>query len=152
MNRRAFVTGLGAVLAAPLVAEAQRKVVARIGVLWPNPPATFEWIRQALLDLGYRDGRNINFEYRWAEGKLDQLPQLAAELVGLRVDLILTLAPPATVAAKNATQTIPIVFVGIGDPVASGLVPSMGHPGSNLTGTTRMLTEMSAKHIQLLKE
>ena len=120
--------------------------------MWPNPATTFEWIPQGLHDLGYVEGRNIDFEYRWAEGMLDRLPQLAAELVALKVDLILTLAPPAAVAAKNATRTIPIVFVAIGDPIASGLISSLGHPGGNLTGTTRMITEMSAKHIQLLKE
>ena len=153
MDRRAFLSALsGSLLAAPNSVAAQARTIPKIGVLWPNPPATFEWIRQGLGDLGYAEGRNINFEYRWAEGRLDHLPRLAAELVGLKVVLIVTLAPPAAVAAKNATQTIPIVFVAIGDPIASGLVSSMGHPGGNLTGTTRMLTEMSAKHIQLLKE
>jgi putative tryptophan/tyrosine transport system substrate-binding protein len=153
VDRRAFFGTLaGGLLAAPISVAAQARTIPKIGVLWPNPPATFEWIRQGLQDLGYVEGRNINFEYRWAEGKLDELPQLATELVGLKVALIVTLAPPAAVAAKNATQTIPIVFVAIGDPIASGLVSSMGHPGGNLTGTTRMLTEMSAKHIQLLKE
>lgn len=153
MDRPTFLRTLAAtLLAAPIRVAAQARTIPKIGVLWPNPPTTFEWIRQGLRDLGYVEGRNINFEYRWAESKLDELPQLAAELVGLKVALLLTLAPSAAVAAKNATQTIPIVFVAIGDPIASGLVSSMGHPGGNLTGTTRMLTEMSAKHIQLLKE
>jgi putative ABC transport system substrate-binding protein len=109
-------------------------------------------MRQGLKDLGYVDGRNIEFEFRWAEGKLDKLSELAAELVRLQVDLIVTLAPPATLAVKQATQTIPIVFVAMGDPLASGIVDSLMRPGANLTGTTRMISEMSAKHVELLKE
>jgi putative tryptophan/tyrosine transport system substrate-binding protein len=109
-------------------------------------------MRQGLMDFGYVEGRNIDFEFRWAEGKLDQLSELAAELARLQVDVIVTLAPQATLAAKNATQTIPIVFVAMGDPVASGIVASLARPGANLTGTTRMISDMSAKHVELLKE
>jgi putative ABC transport system substrate-binding protein len=108
-------------------------------------------MRQGLREHGHIEGQNTRFEFRWAEGKLDQLPELAHELVGIPVDVIVTLAPPATVAARNATQTIPIVFGAIGEPVASGLVASLARPGANLTGTTRMLPEMSAKHVELLK-
>jgi putative tryptophan/tyrosine transport system substrate-binding protein len=104
-----------------------------------------------LKERGYIEGQSIGFEFRWAEAKLDQLPELARELVSISVDVIVTLAPPATVAARNTTQTIPIVFVGIGEPVASGLVTSLARPGANLTGTTRMLPEMSTKHVELLK-
>jgi len=153
--RREVLALLGGLLAASAALRASAQQVtraSRIGILWPNPPATFEFLRQGLRELGHVEGRNITFEYRWAEGRLGELPELAAELVRLKVDLIVTLAPPATVAAKNATRTIPIVFVAIGDPVTSGLVPSLARPGGNLTGTTRMLIEMSAKHIQLLKE
>jgi len=153
MRRRQFITLLGGAAAWPLAARAQQaKKIPRIGVLWSNPPATFEFMRQGLMDFGYVEGRNITFEFRWAEGKLDQLSQLAAELVRLQVDVIVTLAPPATLAAKQATQTIPIVFVAMGDPVASGVVASLARPGANLTGTTRMLPEMSVKHVGLLKE
>jgi putative ABC transport system substrate-binding protein len=154
IRRREFIGALGgAATAWPFAARAQQvKRVPRIGVLWPNPPATFEFVRQGLKDLGYVEGQNIGFEFRWAEGKLDQLSNLAAELVDLRVDVIVTLAPQATLAAKRATQTIPIVFVAMGDPVASGVVVSLARPGANLTGTTRMLPEMSAKHVELLKE
>src|SRR5712692_9135302 len=154
MDRREFIGTLaGGLLAAPFVTEAQQsKKIPRVGVLWPNPPATFEPFRQGLKDRGYAEGQNVTFEYRWAEGKLDQLPELAGELVRLKVDIILTLAPPATLAAKNATRTIPIVFVSIGDPLASGLVASLARPGGTLTGTTRMLSEVSAKHLQLLKD
>jgi putative ABC transport system substrate-binding protein len=154
MRRREFITLLGgATTSWPLAAQAQQvKKIPRIGVLWPNPPATFDFMRQGMRDFGYVEGQNINFEFRWAQGKLDELPEMASELVRLQVDLIVTLAPPATLAAKNATQTIPIVFVAMGDPLASGVVTSLARPGGNLTGTTRMLSEMSAKHVELLKE
>ena len=109
-------------------------------------------MRQGLKDFGYVEGQNVAFEFRWAEGKLDQLPELAADLVRLQVDVIVTLAPQATLAAKHATQTIPIVFVAMGDPLASGVVASLARPGANLTGTTRMISEMSAKHVELIKE
>jgi len=112
---------------------------------------TFEFMRQGLREHGYIEGQNIRFEFRWAERNLDQLPELARELVGIPVDVIVTLAPPAAVAARHATQTVPIVFVAVGEPVASGLVVSLARPGANLTGTTRMLPEMSAKHVELLK-
>jgi putative tryptophan/tyrosine transport system substrate-binding protein len=152
--RRGFIAGLGGTaLAWPLAARTQpAKKIPQIGVLWPNPPATFEFVRQGLRTFGYVEGQNISFEFRWAEGKLDQLPDLALELVRLRVDVIVTLAPQATLAAKNATQTIPIVFVAMGDPVASGVVANLARPGGNLTWTTRMLPEMSVKHVELLKE
>ena len=154
MRRRDFITLLGcAATAWPFGARAQQtKKIPRIGVLWPNPPATFEFMRQGLKELGYVEGQNIDFEFRWAEGRLDQLPEMAAELVRFQVDVIVTLAPPATLAAKNATQTIPIVFVAMGDPLATGVVASLARPGANITGTTRMISEMSAKHVELLKE
>src|SRR5262245_60736801 len=154
MRRREFIVTLGSAAAVwPLAARAQQsRKVPLIGVLWPNPPSQFEFIRQGLADLGYVEGKNINFEFRWAEGALDKLPELAMELVRIPVDLIVTLAPPATLAAQRATRTIPIVFVAMGDPLASGVVASLAHPGANLTGTTRMISEMSAKHVELLKE
>jgi putative ABC transport system substrate-binding protein len=139
MMRREFVFGLGAAVAWPLAVHAeQSKRVPLIGVLWPNPRDQFELIRQPLVDLGYVEGKNIRFEFRWAEGALDKLPQLAMELVRIPVD--------------RATQTIPIVFVAMGDPLSSGVVASLARPGANLTGTTRMISEMSAKHVQLLRE
>jgi len=154
IKRRAFISLLGgAAVTWPRAARAQQsKKIPRIGVLWPNPPATFEAMRQGLKDFGYVEGQNVAFEFRWAEGKLDQLPELAADLVRLQVDVIVTLAPQATLAAKHATQTIPIVFVAMGDPLASGVVASLARPGANLTGTTRMISEMSAKHVELIKE
>jgi ABC-type uncharacterized transport system substrate-binding protein len=153
VRRRDFIKVAGSAIGWPLAARAQQsKKVTVIGVLWPNPPAQFEFIRQGLVDLGYVEGKNIRFEFRWAEGALDRLPELAQDLVHFPVDLIITLAPPATLAAKRATQTIPIVFVAMGDPLASGVVASLARPGANLTGTTRMISEMSAKHVELLKE
>jgi putative ABC transport system substrate-binding protein len=153
LKRREFIAMVGGAAGWPLAARAQQaRKIPRIGVLWPNPPATFEFMRQGLMDFGYVEDRNITFEFRWAEGQLDQLSQLATELVRLQVDVIVTLAPPATLAAKQATQTIPIVFVAMGDPVASGVVASLARPGANLTGTTRMIPEMSVKHVGLLKE
>jgi len=152
--RRDFIKAVAtSVFSWPLVAHAQQsKKMPVVGVLWPNPPNQFEFIRQPLAELGYIEGKNIRFEFRWAEGALDRLPELAQELVRIPVDLIVTLAPPATLAAKRATQTIPIVFVAMGDPLASGVVTSLARPGGNLTGTTRMISEMSAKHVELLKE
>jgi putative tryptophan/tyrosine transport system substrate-binding protein len=154
VRRRDFIKVIaGSAVVWPLAAHAQQpKKVPVIGVLWPNPPAQFDFIRQGLVDLGYVEGKNIRFEFRWAEGALDRLPELAQDLVHFPVDLIITLAPPATLAAKQATQTIPIVFVAMGDPLASGVVASLARPGANLTGTTRMISEMSAKHVELLKE
>jgi putative ABC transport system substrate-binding protein len=153
-RRRDFITILvGTLIGWPIQAPAQQvRKVPRIGVLWPNPPSTFEFMRQGLREFGYVEGRNLDFEFRWAEGKLDQLPELAVELVRLQVDVIITLAPQATVAAQHATQTIQIVFVAMGDPLASGVVSSLARPGGNLTGTTRMISEMSGKHVELLKE
>ena len=153
MRRRDFIKGIaGSAAAWPLTARAQQpKKVPVIGVLWPNPPDQFEFIRQGLIDLGYVEGKNVGFEFRWAQGALDRLPELAQELVRLPVDLIITLAPPATLVAKRATQTIPIVFVTMG-PVSKWCGREPGAAGGNLTGTTRMISEMSAKHVELLKE
>jgi putative ABC transport system substrate-binding protein len=154
MRRRDFIKAIATTVACwPLVAHAQKPLRAPlIGVLWPNPPSQFEPIRQGLKDLGYVEGKNIGFEFRWAEGALDKLPEMAFDLVHIPVDLIVTLSPPATVAAQRATRTIPIVFVAMGDPVASGVVASLARPGANLTGTTRMIVEMSTKHVEMLKE
>ena len=152
MPRLIVLVTLATLVSVVPAADAQQgRRMPVIGVLWPNPPASFEPIRQGLRDLGYVEGEKIAFEYRWAQDRLGALPELAAELVRLKVDVIVTLAPPAGLAAKAATRTIPIVCVAIGDPVASGLVTNLAHPGENLTGTTRMLSEMSAKHVELLK-
>jgi putative ABC transport system substrate-binding protein len=115
----------------------------------PTRAASFE---QGLHSLGYIEGRNVVIEYRYAEGKADRLPALAAELVGLQVDVIVAASTPGVLAAKKATSTIPIVFVSVGDPVASGFVASLARPGGNVTGLTNFSPELSGKRVELLKE
>jgi len=157
MERRIFLAGTGGVLlAAPLSAEAQQAAkVPRIG--WPNAnQALASWAQEAFLqglrDLGYVPGRNVVIEYRDAGGKLERLPALAAELVALRVDVILAGGTPQALAAKQATKTIPIVFTGVGDPVAIGLVTSLARPGGNLTGLSLLGPELVAKRLELLTQ
>jgi putative tryptophan/tyrosine transport system substrate-binding protein len=158
MNRRSFVGTLGlGLLAAPLAAEAQQAgKVRRIGYLDQGSAARnrpyFEAFRQGLRDLGWVEGQNIAIEVRFAEGKTDQLPTLAAELVRLKVDLIVTSSTPAALAAKQATTTIPIVIGFAADPVGSGLVASLARPGGNITGWTHQGLELRAKYLDLLKE
>ena len=158
MERRTFLSTLtGGLLAAPLAAEAQQAAkVARIGYLSPNlaaSPHLRDAFLQGLHDLGYVEGRNVVIEYRDAEGKLERLPALAAELVALKVDVILaeggTLGPRV---AKQATRTIPIVFAGAGDPVGSGLVTSLARPGGNVTGLSSLNPELIGKRLELLKQ
>ena len=126
----------------------------RLGILQPGAPPEplVEAIRQRLRELGYIEGRNILLEYRWAQGKLDRLTDLATELVGSKVDVITTLSTPAALAARNATTTIPIVFTAVGDPVGAGVVPSLARPGGNATGSSLLTTELSAKRLEVLRE
>jgi len=144
-------------LAAPLAAEAQAPTkVPRIGFLSSRSPADnphlLEAFRQGLRELGYVEGQNIAIEYRFAERRPERLPALAAELVRLKVDVIVTAASPAPEAAKQATSAIPIVFAVSGDPVAVGLVASIARPGGNITGLAGMNPEGVGKQLQLLKE
>ena len=141
------------------VAQAQQsKKVPRIGYLSPNDPTSdssrSEPIRLALRQLGYIEGQNIAIEYRYAEGKVDRFPELAAELVRLKVDIIVVGGGTRMVrAAKNATKTIPIVMVGAGvDPVEAGFVESLARPGGNVTGLTTLSRELGGKRLELLKE
>src|SRR5262245_13497237 len=155
MDRRAFITIVGAsILAAPIAVEAQQADrVYRIG--WLGPDQTFhrrEWLVQDLRDLGYVDGRNVEIAYRFAKGNIDRLDAIAAELVGLKVDVILAVSQPAVQAAQHATRTIPIVMYGVGDPVATRLVASLTRPGGHITGLSQLSAEMSAKRLALLKE
>jgi putative tryptophan/tyrosine transport system substrate-binding protein len=158
MRRRAFITLLGGVAAAwPLAARAQRQGrVPRIGFLGLASPTAFaprlEGIRLGLRDFGYIEGTNITIDYRWAQGQYERLPELAAELVRSKVDLILTHATPGTLAAKHATTTIPIVMAAIGDPVATGVITNLARPGGNITGQSFFNPELRAKRIELLKE
>jgi putative ABC transport system substrate-binding protein len=153
-RRRFLLTSLA--VAAPLVARAQAGKVPRIGFLTVNSPSTnaarIEAFRQGLSDLGYFEGGNIAIEWRSAEGSLDQLPALAAELVRLKVDVIVTTGSSATRAAKDATATIPIVMAQDGDPVGNGFVVSLARPGGNITGLSSLFSELSRKRLELLKE
>jgi len=159
--RRAFLVGTGAVLlAAPFAAvTAQpREKVPRVGYLNPgslSDPVSqrrLEAFRQGLRDLGYVEGQNIAIESRWAEGKYDRYPALAADLVRLKVDVIVAQGGAATQAVQQATRTIPIVMSIVLDPVGSGLVPSLARPGGNVTGTSFMGPDLVGKQLQLLKE
>jgi putative ABC transport system substrate-binding protein len=154
IDRRTFLAGTGAVLlAAPLAAEAQRAgKIHKIGFLAVNTlnSASSKYFLQGLRDLGYVEGRDFTMEYRFAEGHPDRLPALAADLVRIRVDVIVSPGTPATLAAKQATQTIPIVFPIIGHAVGKGIVASLARPGGNLTGLTTQLSPL--KLYQVLKE
>jgi putative ABC transport system substrate-binding protein len=153
LQRRDFITLLGAVLAWPLAARAQQagKIVS-IGILaieaWP-PIDTF---RQALDGLGYVEGKNVRFEHRYAQGRNDRFPELADDLVNLKVDVILTWGTEAALAAKRATAAIPIVMGAIGDPIGSGIVSSLARPAGNVTGFSSLAAELEAKRLELLKE
>jgi putative tryptophan/tyrosine transport system substrate-binding protein len=152
MNRRAFVTGLGAVLAAPLAAEAQQtNYIYRVGIL--ESSAIWEPFHQRLRELGYVEGRNLIVENRSVtEGKPEQISVMAQQLIKMKVDVIVTAGAVATGAAKRATTTIPIVMIAVGDPVGIGLVQSLARPGGNVTGSSVLGPETAMKRLELLKE
>ena len=156
MNRRAFLTALsGSFLAAPLAGEAAQAGSWRVGFLEtssasPARVQLLDILRQRLRELGYVEGKNIAFESRFGEGKPDQIQRFAAELVGLKVDIIVTSGTPASQAAKQATGTIPIVMTQLADPVGSGLVASLGRPGGNVTGLSTQDAELGGKRLELL--
>jgi putative ABC transport system substrate-binding protein len=159
MRRREFATLVGGAAAAwPLWARAQQSTMPVVGVLsaeWPNAVTAdrLRVFREGLNDIGYFEGRNVIIEYRWAEGRNDRLPALATELVGLRVNVIVCAgSTPATIAAKAASTTVPIVFYGGADPVSIGLVGSLSRPGGNVTGVTTLNVEIGAKRLELLHE
>jgi ABC-type uncharacterized transport system substrate-binding protein len=141
----------------PTEAQQQAKV-AKIGyVATGSGPGLglgggHELLRRELRELGYVEGKNLAFEHRYGDSKLDRLPALADELVRLKVDVLVAVSTPATLAAKNATRAIPIVFMGVGDPVASGLVDSLARPGGNITGLTNISAVLAGKRLELLKE
>jgi putative ABC transport system substrate-binding protein len=157
MDRRRFlVTSLVGALAGLVAAEAEEsKRVYRIGYLGAGSPSAqanrIEALRAGLRDLGYVENKNIVLEFRWAEGRSERLPELAGELVQVKVDVIVTGGTPAILAAKQATTTIPIVMAGSGDAVASGLVASLARPGGNVTGSTDSVPELMVKVLELLK-
>jgi ABC-type uncharacterized transport system substrate-binding protein len=159
VRRREFITLLSGAAAWPLGARAQQAArIARIGYLItgalesPETKINRDAFRQGLNELGYIEGRNIVIEYRSADGKIERLPGLATELVGLRVDLIVAQATPAGRAAQQATTTIPIVVTAMGDPVRDGLVASLARPGGNITGTTFLGPELVPKRLSFLRE
>lgn len=157
-TRRRLLIALGSgALAAPFASFARQPAkFARIGFL--GLPAAADWtakieaLRSGLAELGYVEGKNLAIDFRWAEGKYERLPALAAELVRLKVDIIVTHATPGVRAAKQATATIPIVIAATGDPVASGLVASLARPGGNATGSSFFTPQLAAKRLELIKE
>lgn len=158
-NRRKLILALGArALAAPMASFAQSRTgkLARIGVLARGSASSngawVQALRANLLDLGYTESKNFVLDFRWDEGNSERLPALAAELVGLQVDIIVAFQTPAVTAAKQATNTIPIVMAGAADPVGSGLVASLARPGGNVTGVSGATSELAAKNLELLRE
>ena len=128
----------------------------RIGLLSPGTSEStapvLAGLRQGLREHGYIEGTNVAIDLRFANGQFDRLPELARELIGLPVDVLVTFVTEASIAAKNNSKTIPIVMVGVGDPVASGLISSLSHPGGNITGTSGMFSEAAGKRLELLNE
>jgi putative tryptophan/tyrosine transport system substrate-binding protein len=157
MDRRTFISGLTVgVLAAPLAAEAQQAGrIPRIGFLFsgsPGPSAELDAFRQGLRELGYIESRNIAIDIRYASGRVERLPELAAELVRLKPDAIVTPSTPPALSAKQATSTIPIVFAGVADPVGAGLITNFARPGGNITGVASISAELGGKRLEFLKE
>src|SRR3990170_4456504 len=155
MRRRDFVRIVASSATVwPLVARAQQSRIARIGALYigtADADSFKKELREGLRELGYVEGQNIAFEFRSAEGKLDRLPGLAAELVGLKVDVIVALYVPCALAAKQATRDIPIVIIA-GDPVETGIVPSLARPGGNITGVSLMAVASHGKSVELFRD
>src|ERR1700730_11588038 len=159
MKRRELLLLLGGAMTAPRPLRAQQKAMPVIGFLSsagerePGPAApNAAAFRQGLGETGYVEGQNVAIEYRGAEGRYDRLPALAADLVGHKVDVIAVFSAPSALAAKNATSTIPIVFLSPDDPVKLGLVASLARPGGNLTGVSRMAVELMPKQLEPLTE
>ena len=156
LGRRRFVAGLGLVLAAARPGQTQpRAEVRRIGFLFYGSPGSspeVEAFRQGLRDYGYVEGQNVSVEYRFASGRVAQLPKLAAELVSLKPEVIISPGTPASLAAKQATSAIPIVFAGVADAVGAGLVANLARPGGNITGLTSISAELGGKRLEILKQ
>jgi putative tryptophan/tyrosine transport system substrate-binding protein len=156
MRRRNVITVLAGAAAYPLLAGAEQKAMPVIGILGVSPPSAFApfmtAFRQGLSETGYVEGQNLTIEYRWAEGHYDRLAALATDLVDRKVDLIVAAGITPALFGKNATSTIPILFVSAGDPIGKGLVASLARPGGNLTGVSVMSTELAVKRLELLFE
>jgi ABC-type uncharacterized transport system substrate-binding protein len=154
IGRREFITALGGAAAWPLVVRAQQSKMARIGVLYiqtADAESLKKELREGLRELGYVEGQNIAFEFRSAEGQLDRLPELATELVRLKVDVIVAYYVAPSLAAKQATRDIPTVILA-GDPVEMGIVPSLANPGGNITGVSLMGTTLAGKSVELFHD
>ena len=155
MKRREFITLIGGAAAAwPFAVRAQQSKVARIGALYiglADEESFKRELREGLRELGYVEGQNIAFEFRSAQGKADRLPGLAAELIRLKVDVIVALYVPSALAAKQATRDIPIAIIAA-DPVETGIVPSLARPGGNITGVSLMSAASNAKNIELFRD
>jgi putative ABC transport system substrate-binding protein len=155
MQRREFIAGMGVTVAWLSAARAQQPKIHRIGFLWDSPgvfPEAMEAFRQELRERGYAEGRNLVVEYRWAQGNLARMRELAEELVRLKVDVIVAPSSVYTGAAQRATSAIPIVFFSHADPLGSGHVSSLARPGGNTTGISLMMTETNVKLLELLRE
>jgi putative tryptophan/tyrosine transport system substrate-binding protein len=157
IQRREFIGALGGALVAwPLGAHAQQPIgkIRNLGLLLPGLPEASmgKATRDRLRELGYTEGRDIVLEARWANGKMERLNELAAELARLQLAAIIAYTTPGAIAARKATTTIPIVFLFVGDPVGAGVVPSLAHPGGNATGLSLLATELSGKRLEILLE
>jgi putative tryptophan/tyrosine transport system substrate-binding protein len=155
VRRREFIALLGGAAVWPLAAQAQQRS-PRIGFMG-NSTAVLEAnlvrpFRERLRELGYEEGRNIVIDYRWADGDYERFPTLVAELLAARVEVIVTAGTPAALAVKRATSTVPLVMVAVGDPVGTGLVPSLARPSGNLTGLSSIAPDLEGKRLQLLRE
>ncbi len=158
MKRREFIMLLaGAAAAWPLAARAQQAgKIPRVGFMG-NSTAALEAnlvgpFRDGLRELGYQEGRNIVIEYRWAEGNYERFPALVAELLAVPVDVIVTAGTPATLAVKKATSRVPLVMIAVGDPVGTGIVPTLARPGGNITGLSSIAPDLEGKRLELLRE
>ena len=158
MRRRDFITGVAASTAAawPLAAHAQQTKIPVIGLMGSGSAAAQSHLTAAFLqrlrELGWTEGRNLRIEYRWGEGRNERFAEIAAEFVRLKVDLILTHNTPPTLAAKQATSVIPIVFATAGDPVGTGIVASLARPGGNITGLSGQAADTAGKRVELLRD
>ena len=153
MKRRSFLGLLGAAIVPASTRAQQRPRQPRVGFLvTANPQPNWDGLRDGLRDLGYTDGEGIHFEFRSADGNLDRLPELAAELVRLDLDVLVVWQTPAALAARQATSTVPIVMAGVADPLGSGLIASLARPGGNVTGVSGATLETSSKLVELMGE
>ena len=158
MRRRDFITLLGSAAAWPFAARAQQAAqMKRVGMLMGFTKDALGQIsakafQQELERLGWTEGRSVAMEYRWAEGRTERYADIAAEFIRLKMDVIVTTATPSTAAAMQATSTVPIVFIGSGDPVATGLVASLSRPGGNVTGLSNQNRDVAGKRVELLRQ